>query len=127
MAGIYGWLPPPMSGPPLNLTIVQNTADKILDLWDLENCFGWDFSLLAMNSLRLGNVDQAVAYLLHPIFQFDDAGYPLGGTRVATPYFPNAASLLLAVAMVAGGWDESPGAHFPAAWNVNVEGFVPGL
>lgn len=96
MAGIYGWLPPPMSGPALNLTIVQNTADNILELWDLEESYGWDFSLLAMNSLRLGDVDQAVAYLLHPVFQFDDAGYPVGGSRVPTPYFPNAASLLLA-------------------------------
>lgn len=95
MAGIYGWLPPPMSGPALNLTIVQNTADKILELWDLEESYGWDFSLLAMNSLRLGDVEQAVAYLLHPVFQFDDAGYPVGGSRVPTPYFPNAASLLL--------------------------------
>lgn len=127
MAGIYGWLPPPMSGPPLNLTIVQNTADKILELWSLKDCYGWDFSLLAMNSLRLGNLDQAVAYLLDPIFQFDDAGYPLGGSRVATPYFPNAASLLLAIAMMAGGWDASPGPHFPESWNVNIEGFVPSL
>lgn len=96
MAGIYGWLPPPMSGPALNLTVVQNTADNILELWDLEESYGWDFSLLAMNSLRLGNVNQAIAYLLHPVFQFDDAGYPVGGSRVPTPYFPNAASLLLA-------------------------------
>ncbi|KUI62383.1 hypothetical protein VP1G_09496 [Cytospora mali] len=127
MAGIYGWLPPPMSGLPLNLTVVQNTANKILELWDLEDSYGWDFSLLAMNSLRLGDVDQAVAYLLHPVFQFDDAGYPVGGSRVPTPYFPNSASLLLATAMMAGGWDEAPGPHFPGGWNVRVEGFVPGL
>lgn len=127
MAGIYGWLPPPMSGPPLNLTIVNNTAQKILQLWDLEQSYGWDFSLLAMNSLRLGDVDQAVAYLLDPVFAFDDAGYALGGSRVATPYFPNSASLLLAMAMMAGGWDEEPGPHFPKEWNVKVEGFIPGL
>lgn len=127
MAGVYGWLPPPISGPPLNISIVQNTADKILETWDLEGSYGWDFSLLAMNSLRLGNVEQAVAYLLDPVFQFDDAGYALGGLRVATPYMPNAASLLLATAMMAGGWDESPGPHFPQAWDVKVEGFVPGL
>ncbi|PSR90525.1 Six-hairpin glycosidase-like protein [Coniella lustricola] len=127
MAGIYGWLPPPMSGLPLNLSIVQNTADKIAELWDLGNSYGWDFSLLAMNSLRLGDVEQAVAYLLDPFFQFDDAGYPEGGTRVPTPYFPDAASLLLATAMMAGGWEGSPGPHFPAGWDVRVEGFVPGL
>ncbi|POS75254.1 hypothetical protein DHEL01_v206361 [Diaporthe helianthi] len=127
MAGIYGWLPPPMSGPALNLTIVQNTAHKILELWDLEESYGWDFSLLAMNSLRLGDVEQAVAYLLHPVFQFDDAGYPVGGSRVPTPYFPNAASLLLATSMMAGGWNEEPGPHFPDDWDVKVEGFTPGL
>ncbi|KAJ9141908.1 Six-hairpin glycosidase-like protein [Pleurostoma richardsiae] len=127
MAGIYGWLPPPASGPPLNLTVVKNTADKILELWALEDSYGWDFSLLAMNSLRLGEVNQAVAYLLHPIFQFDDAGYPVGGSRVPTPYFPNGASFLLAMAMMAGGWDGSPGMHFPEGWNVKVEGFIPGL
>ncbi|KAF3765874.1 hypothetical protein M406DRAFT_256846 [Cryphonectria parasitica EP155] len=127
MAGVYGWLPPPSSGPPLNLTIVRNTADKILELWDLEDSYGWDFSLLAMNSLRLGDVDQAVAYVLDPYFEFDDAGYPEGGTRVPTPYFPDAASFLLFMAMMAGGWDGSPGPHFPEAWDVRVEGFVPGL
>ncbi|EEY21049.1 conserved hypothetical protein [Verticillium alfalfae VaMs.102] len=64
---------------------------------------------------------------LHPTFRFDDAGYPVGGTRVPTPYFPSAGSLLMAVAMMAGGWDGSEGAHFPEAWTVAVEGFVPGL
>ncbi|KAJ4423413.1 hypothetical protein N0V82_001886 [Gnomoniopsis sp. IMI 355080] len=127
MAGVYGWLPPPMSGPPLNLSIVNNTAHKILETWDLEQSYGWDFSLLAMNSLRLGDVNQAVAYLLDPVFQFDDAGYPMSVSRVATPYFPNSASLLLAMAMMAGGWDEEPGPHFPKEWDVRVEGFVPGL
>lgn len=116
-----------MSGAPLNLTIVNNTAHKILELWDLEISFGWDFSMLAMNSLRLGDVDQALAYLLDPLFQFDDAGYPLSASRASTPYFPNSASLLLATAMMAGGWDEAPGPHFPEKWDVRTDGFVPGL
>lgn len=80
-----------------------------------------------MNSLRLGDVDQAVAYLLDPLFAFDDAGYAEGGSRVPTPYFPGSSSFLLAVAMMAGGWDGAPGSHFPADWKAKVEGFVPGL
>ncbi|KAI3327975.1 Six-hairpin glycosidase-like protein [Xylariaceae sp. AK1471] len=127
MSAIYGLLPPPSSGPALNMTIVRNTADKIRDLWVLEDCWGWDFPMLAMNSLRLGDVDQAVAYLLDPLFSFDDAGYPEGGSRVPTPYFPGSSSFLLAVAMMAGGWDGEPGSHFPEDWKVRVEGFVPGL
>lgn len=127
MTGIYGLLPPPASGPPLNLTVVQNTADRVRQTWDFTQSFGWDFPMLAMNTLRLGDVAGAIEYLLHPDFQFDDAGYPVGGTRVPTPYFPGSSSLLLAVAMMAGGWDGATGSHFPQEWNVTVEGFVPGL
>jgi hypothetical protein len=127
MAGVFGLLPPPSSGAPLNMTVVQNTHDKIVELWDIEDCWGWDFPMLAMNSLRLGRLDQAIAYLLHPLFEFDDAGYPIGGVRVATPYFPASGGFLLAMAMLAGGWDGSEGPHFPQEWNVKVEGFIPGL
>ena len=84
MAGIYGWLPPPVSGPALNLTVVQNTADKILELWNLEESYGWDFSLLAMNSLRLGDVNQAIAYLLHPVFE--QASQKIKRTKVRVFY-----------------------------------------
>jgi hypothetical protein len=127
MSGIYGLLPPPASGPPLDLTVLKNTADRIRVTWALEESYGWDFSMLAMNSLRLGDVDQAVEYLLHPMFQFDDAGYPVGGSRVPTPYFPNSASLLIAVAMMAGGWDGEPGPHFPKGWDAMAEGFTPAM
>lgn len=127
MAGVFGWLPPPMSGPPLNMTVVRNTAAKIKQTWALQESYGWDFALLAMNSMRLGDPDGAVEYLLHPVFQFDDAGYPVGGSRVPTPYFPNAASLLVAMAMMGGGWDGEAGPHFPKEWQVAVEGFVPGM
>ncbi|KAF9870152.1 hypothetical protein CkaCkLH20_12386 [Colletotrichum karsti] len=127
MSGIFGLLPPPSSGPALNRTVLENTAAKIWELWDLNESFGWDFSMLAMNSLRLGDSRRAVEYLLHPTFQFDDAGYPVGGTRVPTPYFPSSSSLLLAMAMMAGGWDGTEGPHFPEGWDVAVEGFAPGL
>jgi hypothetical protein len=128
LAGIYGWLPPSTSGPlPLNLSVVKNTADKIRTVWDLKASYGWDFPLLAMNSLRLGDVHQALAYLLDPAFAFDDAGYPIGGSRMPTPYMPSSGALLQAVAMLAGGWDGSPGSNFPVKWNATVEGFSVGL
>ncbi|KAL2017793.1 hypothetical protein VTK56DRAFT_1656 [Thermocarpiscus australiensis] len=133
MAGIYGLLPPPppKSGPPLDMAALNKTAARIKELWALEYSYGWDFSMLAMNALRLGDAETAVEYLLHPVFQFDDAGYPVGGSRVPTPYFPNSASLLVATAMMAGGWDGSEGkeGHWPGGWegDVDVEGFVPGL
>lgn len=52
MSAIFGLLPPPSSGPTLNMTVVKNTADKIRDLWDLKDCWGWDFPMLASEFSR---------------------------------------------------------------------------
>jgi hypothetical protein len=132
MAGIFGLLPPPASGTPLDSAALHKTAAKIKEVWALEESYGWDFAMLAMNSLRLGDAEQAVEYLLHPIFEFDDAGYPVGGSRVPTPYFPNSAALLVATAMMAGGWDGDErvgdGGLWPVGWEgLRVEGFVKAL
>jgi len=126
MAGIYGLLPPPPKDR-FNVTIMEHTAELIRETWDLGDSYGWDFSMLAMNSLRLGDIEQAISYLLDPRFVFDDAGYPEGGSRVPTPYMPNAGGLLLAAAMMAGGWDGDEGPKFPKRWNARVDGFTPSL
>lgn len=120
MIGIYGLLPPTAG---LNLTIMSNTAAKIAIVWDFPYSYGWDFPMLAMNSARLGDIAQAVDYLLNENFQFDDIGMPIGGTRVPTPYFPGASSMLMAVAMLEGGWEGAPGSRWPEEWVVDVEGF----
>lgn len=101
--------------------------------------------MLALSAARNGEPEKAVEWLLHPLFVFDDAGYPVGGIRVATPYFPGffdsrapsgplilsqffftgSGSLLYAIAMMAAGWTESEG-HAPGfptvGWDVRVEG-----
>ena len=124
MLGIYGWLPPQ---PGFNLTTMQNTVDFVYQSWNFTYSYGWDFPLLAMNAAKMGDAQQAVNWLLYPTFEFDDAGYQVGGARVPTPYMPGAASLLWAVALLAGGWDGSEGSHFPADWKAEVEGFMPAL
>ncbi|KUJ23340.1 uncharacterized protein LY89DRAFT_606147 [Mollisia scopiformis] len=125
MTGIYGLLPP-LSIPSFNLTIMSNTASKIASIWDFSQLFGWDFPMLAMNAAKLGEPDKAVGYLLDPNFVFDGVGMPVGGPRVATPYMPGSGSLLLAVAMMAGGWDGmSEGVSaWPEGWVVRSEGFA---
>jgi len=125
MTGIYGWLPPQPDQ--FNLTIMQNTAAQVYATWNFTYSYGWDFPLLAMNAARLGHIDEAFDFLLETNFQFDDAGYQVGGARVPTPYMPGAASMLWAVALLAGGWDGSEGSHFPKAWMVDAEGFTPAL
>ena len=124
MIGIYGLLPPT---PDVDVTVVRNTAAKISGIWGFDDLYGWDFPLLAMNAARLGETEKAVAYLLDGYFAFDDVGMPIGGARVPTPYFPGGGGLLLAVAMLAGGWDGSVGQQFPEGWVVRVEGFTPAM
>lgn len=88
--------------------------------------------MLAMSAARNGFQSEAIDFLLHPEFQFDDIGMPIGGVRVPTPYFPGSGSLLYAVAMMANGWDGiqegriAPG--FPNdGWAVRVEGLNKAL
>jgi hypothetical protein len=82
--------------------------------------------MLAMSAARNGAQEKAIDWLLHPEFQFDDIGMPIGGTRVPTPYFPGAGSFLYTIAMMAAGWDgakEGNAPGFPSnGWSVRVEG-----
>lgn len=50
-------------------------------------------------------------------------GYPEGGVRVATRYFADLRGLLLAMVMMAGGWDGDKGPHLPSGLRVSVKGF----
>lgn len=79
--------------------------------------------MLAMSAARNGDANHAIDWLLNPLYQFDDVGMPIGGVRVPTPYFPGSGSFLLAIAMMAAGWDgskgEAPG--FPDGWRVRLE------
>ncbi len=122
MTGIYGLLPPGLG---FNLTVMQNTATKVGEIWDFKNLFGWDFPMLAMNKARLGEAETAVRYLLDENYVFDDVGMPVGGVRVPTPYFPASGGLLLAVGLMAGGWDGDEGQEgkWPKGWVVRSEGF----
>ena len=86
--------------------------------------------MLAMSAARNGEQDAAIGWLLHPLFEFDDVGMPVGGVRVPTPYFPGAGSYLYAIAMMAKGWDgnstDAPG--FPnSGWNVSTEGMATAM
>ncbi|PGH23007.1 hypothetical protein AJ80_02922 [Polytolypa hystricis UAMH7299] len=125
LTAAYGLLPPT---PGLNTTIMKSTAELIWEIWNFPDCWGWDFPMLSMNALRLGDRERAVDMLLHDNFQFDDVGMPIGGLRVPTPYFPASGSLLISVALMASGWDGDEGMKFPRAWNnVRVEGFRPAM
>jgi hypothetical protein len=155
--GIFGMLPP---DPHLNITIFKNTVANVYRTFfslekpltktspDLSNNatishahFGTSFPILAMTAARMGDVDRAVDWLVHPDYRFDDAGMPAGSIEtsnqsslntggmvsVPTPYFSGAGGLLLSVAMLADGWQGSSGRKWPTSWTCRSEGFVEGI
>ncbi|KAI8986837.1 Six-hairpin glycosidase-like protein [Trametes punicea] len=121
LVGLYGWLPQTAK---VSIDIAKATAEKVWTSWNISNCWGWDFPMLAMSAARNGETEKAIQWLLHPLFEFDDVGMPVGGVRVPTPYFPGSGALLYAVAMMAEGWDGSQGnaPGFPRqGWTVRTE------
>jgi hypothetical protein len=122
--------------------------------WDIRQTWGWDFPVIAMTAARIGEPDKAIDWLFmdqrnnqwgvsgmtprvhleaHAADLFakgsvaagpDGAGY----RRAAETYFPSNGSLLLAVGMMAAGWDGSTG-HAPGfpkkGWKVHTERIQP--
>ncbi|MCW3837720.1 hypothetical protein ACFQ1E_16875 [Sphingomonas canadensis] len=123
--------------------------------WDLRQTWGWDFPVIAMTAARLDEPGNAVDWLFRdlPNNRWGVSGMTPrvhlaeetqlvgpaaanaapgpdgpGYRRAAETYFPSNGSLLLAVAMMAGGWDGSqgPAPGFPKqGWKVRVEGIKP--
>jgi hypothetical protein len=148
--GALGFLP----GASVDREAMRRTLRAVEADWDLRQTWGWDYPLLAMTAARLHEPDKAIEFLLSPAknFQFgvsgmtprvhldqhaadlvpaalgsnndDGAGY----RRLAETYFPSNGGLLLAVALMAAGWDgeNAPTPGFPTqGWKVRAEGLRP--
>jgi hypothetical protein len=151
--GAFGLLP----GPSVDQPTMKQTLSAVENLWDLRQTWGWDYPLIAMTAARLNDPEAAVKFLMYDgknnqfgvtgmtprvhlaehaerfVPTAKDAAKPVEPdgpdyTRVAETYFPSNGGLLLAIAMMAGGWDGSSG-HAPGfpkeGWVVRAEGFHP--
>lgn len=123
LIGTYGMLP----GDGVEVEILENTFNNIMSTWNFQKTWGWDFPMLAMTAARLNRAEEAIDFLLHENFDFDQHGlaYSMKGPF---PYFPANGGLLTAVAMMAGGWDNAektaaPGFPTNGKWKVNYEKF----
>lgn len=130
LTGIYGWLP----GDGVDIDTFRHTFYRVLESWQMDRVWGFDYPMLAMAAVRLGDPETAVDLLCTTAtkFAFDEHGladmYPY-------PYFPANGGLLTAVAMMCAGWDALPGEAdsvaaggapgFPknGRWTVRYEGF----
>lgn len=106
--------------------VMKATLDKVLECWNYPTLWGWDFAVMAMTAARLGEPELAIDILLKETPKND---YVVSGNnrqilRKDLPlYLPGNGSLLLAIPLMAAGYEgcerKAPG--FPDSWVVEVE------
>ncbi len=143
-----------LPGDTVDVDTMRRTLRAVEQHWDVRQTWGWDFPMMAMTAARLGEPNKAIDFLFYDAKnnQFGPTGMTPrvhleahadqlvpsaaksgpdgpGYRRAAETYFPSNGSLLLAVALMAGGWDGAEGAApgFPkdGKWVVKVEGIEP--
>jgi protein-glucosylgalactosylhydroxylysine glucosidase len=117
LLGAYGMQP----GDGVNPETMRRSLEKILDIWQWERGWGWDYPMAAMTAARLKEPDLAVRALM--IDAPNNRYLPNGHVyqRHDLPaYLPASGGLLSAVAMMATN------NAFPrdSKWSVKTEGFA---
>jgi hypothetical protein len=118
-----------LDGSMVDRETMRRTLHKVMDNWDWNNTWGWDYPMMAMTAARLGEGKTAIQALL-----MDKAKnrYLANGHNPQGPtlplYLPGNGGLLYATALMAAGWDGAPaGQHAPGfpddgKWVVKWEG-----
>lgn len=117
-----------LDGRDVDKRMMGNSLDRVLKDWKLNELWGWDFPLMAMTAARLGRAEDAVDFLLmnSPKNTYTANGHNAQLPKTDLPlYFPGNGALLMALALMAGGWGgadfDAPG--FPKkGWVVRTEG-----
>lgn len=107
------------------------TLNSVQADWDWASTWGWDYPMMAMTAARLGERKQAVDLLLldSPKNHYLPNGHCRQADRLPV-YLPANGGLLIAVAMMAEGWDgvesgdSAPGFPNDGSWNVRHEGLL---
>ena len=134
--GACGLLPTlPITGTTAPYTLLYNkeqmkhTLAWVMDNWNWQTTWGWDYGMIAMAAARLGEADTALKALF---IDTQKNTYLPNGHNFQTPdrlriYLPGNGALLSAVAMMCAGWDGctdplNPGFPKDGTWNVRWEG-----
>lgn len=124
MLAAYGLVPATQLIDP---AVMSATLDDTLADWDWDSTWGWDYPVAAMTAARLARPADAVDALLleRPKNTYLSNGHNRQTDRLPV-YLPGNGGLLLAVALMAGGWEGSgavaPG--FGSGWRVAHDGLV---
>ena len=108
---------------------MKHTLDWVMQNWNWQTTWGWDYGMIAMAAARLGDPATALKALL---IDTQKNTYLPNGHNFQTPdrlriYLPGNGALLTAVAMMCAGWDGcteplNPGFPKDGTWNVRWEG-----
>ncbi|HWP40449.1 MAG TPA: hypothetical protein VNL70_05940, partial [Tepidisphaeraceae bacterium] len=124
LIGALGMLP----GDGVDATIMRRTLEKVMQVWQWDRCWGWDFPMTAMCAARVGRGELAVdALLIDSVKNRWLASGHVYQRENLTVYLPGNGGLLSAVAMMAAGWEGAPAtgdaAGFPRqGWKVKWQG-----
>ena len=108
---------------------MKQTLDWVMQNWNWQTTWGWDYGMIAMTAARLGDPEAALKALL---IDTQKNTYLPSGHNFQTPdrlriYLPGNGALLTAIAMMCAGWDGcteplNPGFPKDGSWNVRWEG-----
>ena len=122
--GTLGFLP---ATPAVDKATMNNTMDKILEKWNWETCWGWDFPLMAMNAAALDRPELAIDLLLMGTRKntYLVNGHNYQEDRLSL-YLPGNGGLLTAVAMLCTvkGDDGQNGFPHDGTWEVKYENIL---
>ncbi|WP_205880753.1 hypothetical protein [Limisphaera ngatamarikiensis] len=129
LLGALGMLP----GPGVDRETMRRSVRRVMEVWQWDRCWGWDFPLTAMAAARCGEPELAVEALLLPAaknrYHPNGHNYQRPGL---TAYLPGNGGLLAAVAMMTAGWTGAPPQSQPGfpkngRWKVRGENLRPWL
>lgn len=125
--GAYGMLP----NDSVDVEVMQRTLIKIMESWNWNHTWGWDYPMTAMNAARVGKPEIAINALLMDVQKntYLNNGHNYQDENL-TLYLPGNGGLLTAVAMMAAGWEGAPDRHAPGfpdngEWVVKYENLLP--
>ena len=115
----------------VNTETMRATLERVMQSWDWQSTWGWDYPLIAMTAARVGRPDLAIQALVMdaPKNRYLNNGHNYQDARLPI-YLPGNGGLLAAIAMMAAGWEgapklDAPGFPKDGNWVVRYEGLHP--